>query len=211
VQKNIFQFGTDPWPDGVALLQLYAPVDLSLPANHQLAELISRWRDAVADDPINFVDDDDLHITLECVTDRIAAEIPAGERAALGESISRALKGVPVYDGWAGSCYCYRSGPLVDVSPAAPLTTEIHQRLRGAVQAVRGADSTGFPVSKAHISLGYGTTDTDTDPISKKLRPIDPSHAPLYIPEIQLVEVSIDQAAGKLTWETVQKFRLDHP
>ncbi|WP_429429165.1 hypothetical protein [Nocardia sp. GAS34] len=143
------------------------------------------------------------------MTDQVAGNIPAGERAALGDAISQALDGVPACLVQAGSCYCYRSGPLIDVSPAEPLTGEIHRRVRKAVQAVRGPESTGFPVSKAHISLGYGVQDVNSDPINKKLRAIDPSHAPLWIPEVHLVEVSIDQAAGRLTWETVQSFPLD--
>ncbi|NNH73719.1 hypothetical protein HLB23_28350 [Nocardia uniformis] len=208
MQSYTFQLGTDPWPEAVTLLQFYAPVDLSLPANHELAELISRWRAAVLDEPITLLDSDYLHVTLECVTDRVAADIPAGERAGLVEAVHRALDGVPAYLGRAGSCYCYRSGPLIDVSPAAPLTTDIHRRLRGAVQSVRGPDSTAFPVSKAHVSLGYGTATTDSDPINKKLRQIDPAGAPLYLPRVELVEVAIDQAAGQLTWETLESFPL---
>ncbi|MGW4126489.1 hypothetical protein, partial [Nocardia sp. NPDC004711] len=83
------------------------------------------------------------------MTDRVAADIPAGERVALGEAARRGLDGAPAYLGRAGSCYCYRSGPLVDVSLAVPLTgdngTSIHARLRAAVTALRGPNPCLFP------------------------------------------------------------------
>lgn len=48
----------------------------------------------------------------------------------------------------------------------------------------------------------------DSDPIGKKLRQVDPGNAPLYLPTVELVEVTVDQATGRLTWETVEEFAL---
>lgn len=209
VKRYEFKLGGRPWPGDAAVLHFYAPIDLTLPDNRALAELISRWREVIGEYPITLLDDHDLHCTLEVVTDKRAHEIPAVQRRQLADAARQALVGVPAYRGSVAGCLSYSSGAIVDVSPAAPLTTEIHQRLRRAVQAVRGPDSTQSIISKAHISLGYATEDADSDPIQKHLRTVDPSIAPLYIPEVQLVEVSVDKATGKLTWETVETISLD--
>ena len=159
-----FKLGTEPWPEGATLLHFYAPVDLTLPENQELAALVVRWREAIRHDPITLLPDGDMHCTLEVITDRHAAAISTAERKQLADAAREALIGVPAYRGTAGSCLSYSSGAIVDVSPAAPLTTDIHQRLRRAVQSVRGPESTQFPVSKAHISLGYATGHADSDP-----------------------------------------------
>lgn len=127
---------------------------MNVSINPELAELISRWRAVIADDPITLLGDADLHLTLEVVTDRPAQEIPVEERVELGDAVRDALQGVSAYRGRAGGCLAYSSGAIVDISPAAPLMA-IHQRLRSAVQSVRGPDSTAYPVSKVHASLGY--------------------------------------------------------
>ena len=212
VKPYVFKYGTEPWPEGVTLLQFYAPVDLHLETNHELADLTSRWTDAIRSYPITLLESSDYHITCECVTDRVGADIPDSERAELISAVRRELDGVSAYVGRAGGAVGYSSGVIVDVSPAAPLTDSdgpsIHTRLRAAVHSVRGPESTRFPISKAHISLGYATAEADSDRITRSLRPIDPNNAPLYLPRIDLVEVTVDQAAGRLTWTTVESFPL---
>lgn len=206
VKRYVFKRGTEPWPEGETLLHLYAPVNLTI--NPELAELIYRWRAVIVDDPITLLRDKDLHLTLEVVTDRRAQDIPSEERAELAAAVREALRGVRAYRGRAGGCLAYSSGVIVDISPAAPLMA-IHQRLRSVVQSVRGPDSTAYPVSKVHASLGYATQDADSDLIQKRLRTVDPNNAPLYVPEVHMVEVGIAQDTGMLTWDTVEVFPLD--
>jgi len=64
------------------------------------------------------------------------------------------------------------------------------------------------PAPRSSRFLGYATAEADSDPIMRSLRPIDPNNAPLYIPEIHLVEITINRATGELTWTTVKSFPL---
>lgn len=210
VKRYEFRLGDQPWPEGASVLHFYAPIDLTLPANTELAETISQWREAISEFPITLLDDSDLHCTLEVITDAPAQEITAAGRRDLADAARAELAGVRAYRGAVSGCLSYPSGALMDISPAAPLTSDIHQRLRRAVHAVRGPHATGFPVSKAHISLGYARADADSDAVQRRLRPVDPSCAPLCIPEVQLVEVRADPATGMLTWDTVEVIELAH-
>jgi 2'-5' RNA ligase len=187
------------------MLQVYAPVDLSL--NPGLADLIPRWRAAAGDAPVALVGDEWLHVTLEAVTDATAQQIDAGERRDLAAALRGAVAGIPVYQGRAGSALAYQSGILLDVSPAAPLV-ELHQRIRAAVHKVRGKASTAFRVGKPHVSLGYATADADSDPLQRALRAVDPNGAPLRLAEVALVEVRIDQRTGQLAWDTLDIIAL---
>ncbi|MEV6602796.1 hypothetical protein [Kutzneria sp. NPDC051319] len=200
-----FRYGAEPWPPGITTLQVYAPVDLAL--NAELARLISRWRDVLSGAPIGLVDDQWLHTTLEMISDGPGGEIGADERTELADAIRVALAETPVYGGRAGSALAYESGAMIDISPAAPLV-EAHRRIRRAVHAVRGPGATGYAVPKPHISLGYATAEADSDAWQGKLRQIDPNGAPLVLPEIHLVEVGVDQAAGQLWWTEVARFPL---
>src|SRR5205823_5166043 len=148
-----------------------------------------------------------LHVTLDMVSDAPAGDITVDGRRALADSIRQALAGALAYRGRAGSALAYRSGCVVDVSPAAPLV-ELRQRLRRAIHAVRGPDSTGFRVSKPHISLGYATGSADSDLYQSRLRQVDPNGAPLRLAEVRLVEVGVDQASSRLWWNTVESVAL---
>jgi 2'-5' RNA ligase len=208
VERFEFRYGSAPWPAGVSALQIYAPLNLA--QNSVLAGLLPRWRAALTGAPVALVPDDQLHITLDMVTDAPAGDIPAHERAQLVDVLAAVAAGRPAYRGHAGGALAYTSGAVVDVSPAEPLR-QLHLVLRRAIHAVRGPDSTGYRVPKAHISIAYAKAAADSDRYQSRLRQVDPNGAPLHLDEVQLVEVGVDQAAGQLRWTTVASFPLAKP
>lgn len=208
MKRYVFMYGDQPWPPGITTLQLYAPVSLEL--NPELAELLPRWRAALDGAPVWLVEDEHLHVTLDMVSDAPAGEITSDERRALAASLRQAVAEFPVYRGRAGGCLSYSSGAVVDVSPAEPLR-RLHLALRRAIHAVRGPDSTGYRVPKAHISVAYASATADSDFYQSRLRQVDPNGAPLQLDEVQLVEVGVDQTTGRLEWTTVESFTLAKP
>lgn len=202
-----FGLGTLDWPDD-SVLHVYAPIDLDL--NPDLAVLISRCRQAVADDPIRLVDDATLHITVDALTDPLGSALDDTARNELADAIRLALADAAAYRGYAAGCLSTSSGAVINVSPAQPLT-DLHHRVRGAVHSLHGPASTASTPSKAHVSLGYCWQEVDSDLVQRHLRAVDPSHAPLHIDELQLVEVRADTATGTLTWDMLDRFPLRRP
>lgn len=204
----MFMYGAEPWPEGITTLQLYAPVDLTL--NPELAELLPRWRAALDGAPVGLVQDKDLHVTLDMISDAPGGNITPAERTALADTIRHALVDMPAYRGRIGGALAYRSGAVLDISPAEPLR-HLHMTLRRAIHEVRGPDSTKFQPSKAHVSLAYATGTANSDIYQSKLRKIDPNNAPLRLDEVQLVELNMDHDAGQVWWTTVASFPLAKP
>jgi 2'-5' RNA ligase len=200
VKPQVFEFGSAPWPDGLTVLQVYAPVMLR--ANSELAGLVIRWRAALHGAPLALVSDDQLHITLDVVADRPAGEVSAQERATLAAALQDRLTGWPCYHGSAGSALAYSSGAVVDISPAEPLV-RLGREVRTVLQDVRGPASATWRQAKPHISLGYARELADSDPWQRALRQVDPNHAPLYLDEVHLVEVQANSATKELTWGSV--------
>ena len=202
-----YEFGLAgrPWPTGASVLHVYAGVDFTL--NPELAQLISRWREAIEADPIRPLADDALHITIDAITDTTASQVSAEERRELSNAIRTAVASAPVYRGFAAGCLSTSSGAVVNISPAQPLT-ELHYRVRAAIKDLRGPAAVQAAVSKAHISLGYCHQEVDSDVVQRHLRAVDPSHAPVVIDALQLVDVHADTATGDLAWHTVDTFPL---
>jgi len=84
----------------------------------------------------------------------------------------------------------------------------LHLALRRAIHAVRGPHSTGFRVSKAHVSLAYANASANSDLYQSRLRQVDPNSAALRLEEVHLVEVAVDHATGQLRWTTLESFTL---
>lgn len=204
----MFMYGAEPWPEGITTLQLYAPVDLS--ANPELAELLPRWRTALDGAPVGLVQDKDLHVTLDMISDAPGGDITAAERTALAEAIREALVNEPAYRGRIGGALAYRSGAILDISPAEPIR-KLHLALRRAIHTVRGPNSTQYRVPKAHVSIAYATGTANSDDYQSKLRQVDPNNAPLRLDEVQLVELNMDHQAGQVWWTTVACFPLAKP
>lgn len=66
-----------------------------------------------------------------------------------------------------------------------------------------GEDACTWPQAKPHISTHYCWEATDSDPWARKLRKIDPNHAPLTIASVSLLDVRPDNATKRLEWTAV--------
>lgn len=144
------------------------------------------------------------------VSDAPGGDITAAERTALAEAIRHELVSTPAYRGRISGALAYRSGAILDISPAEPLR-QLHLVLRRAIHSVRGPNSTRYRVPKAHASIAYAIGTANSDDYQSKLRQVDPNNAPLRLDEVQLVELSMDHQAGQVWWTTVASFPLANP
>ena len=205
MQPQRFEFGDQPWPAGCGVLQVYALVDLA--ANPELAELVDQAQTAMHGAPVTLVDDDVLHVTLDVVAGVTAQQVPPADREQLAGALRARLADVPAYQGFAGSPIAYVSGPILDISPAGPLVRVQHE-VRDVLRAVRGEAACTWRQAKPHLSLGYCHTAADSDPWARRLRRIDPNHAPLAITSVAVVEVQPDEDTKRLEWTVVESVAL---
>lgn len=195
-----FQFGDQPWPEGKGVLQVYAPVDLSI--NPELAEMVGKCRAAMQGAPVTPVEDRFLHTTIDVAAGITADLVSKTKRDELAAALRTRLADVPAYHGSAGSCLAYVSGFVLDTSPAAPLM-EVQSAVREVIREVRGEAACPWSQAKPHISLSYCYTATDSHPWQRKVRRIDPNHAPLRISSVTLVDVRPDNVTKRLEWHPV--------
>lgn len=200
MQPQQFHFGAQPWPDGAGVLQIYAPVSLEL--NPELAILISQCRAVTQGAPVTEVEDAFLHLTLDVIADVTAEHIPQVERDVLDAALRKRLADVPVVYASAGSPLAYATGVILDVGDAAPLRG-LQYAVREVIGDVRGPAACTWQQSKPHVSLSYCHTPCDSDPWARKVRQVDPNHAPLTIDSASLVEVRPDNATKALEWTAV--------
>jgi 2'-5' RNA ligase len=200
MKPHEFQFGDQPWPEGEGTVQVYAPVDLSI--NPEVAELVEKARIALEGAPVTFVKDDELHITIDTLAGVRTDQISQAERERLEATLRAELADTPVYHGTAGSSVIYVTGPIVDVSPAAPLI-KVQKKVRSAIFGLYGAPVCTFVQSKPHITIAYCHTPCESDPWARKVRKIDPAHAPLVITSVELVDVRPDNVTKELHWSAV--------
>ncbi|WP_172639076.1 2'-5' RNA ligase family protein [Streptomyces tailanensis] len=149
-----------------------------------------------------------LHITVDQITDRVGAAIPPAERQALVGELGKRLAGVEAFDIVIGSLMSYATGVIADVHPDEPFD-DLHTTVRAAIQAVRGADATGYPAKVPHLTLGYAADECDSDQVQRKLRnDVRPGHAPMRVEAVHLVDVTADAQAKTITWDHVATIPL---
>lgn len=146
-----------------------------------------------------FVPDHELHVTLDVVADRVASEISETERDTLLQTLRQRLAEWPQWTGTVGSALAYRSGAILDVSPAAPLAA-LAAEVRSVLTEVRGQQAGTYRQPKPHVSVGYCYEPADSDPWQSALRHVDPAHARLLLDEVALVEVRADPDTCAMHW-----------
>lgn len=194
----VFKHAEDLWPEGATLLHVYALVDLA--RNHRLAALIDGGRQALDGWPLTLVEDRWLHITLDQITDRAAEHIGDAERNRLAAALSMRMRAFAPFTVEVGSLLSYHSGVIADLHPDEPLT-DLHQAVRGTIRALRGDEAVRYPWSTPHLTLAYAHGDADSDEAQRLLRRVRPSHAPLHIDAVHLVDVTADNTAKTITWD----------
>ncbi|MEU6353595.1 2'-5' RNA ligase family protein [Streptomyces sp. NPDC047072] len=195
------RFQNGPWRDGARILHAYLLPDLSV--DHQLAQLTSACHQAMRPYPIVLLNGGLLHTTVEMVADTTADNITAAERQDLIEALRHRLTDTTPFQVQAGSPIANRAGALLDLTPDEPLID-----LKGSVQdafvEARGPAVLQHEGGRPHMSLGYSWDTADSDPLQSALRKISPSHAPVHVDRVHLVEVEFREHArgnGKSAWE----------
>lgn len=147
-------------------------------------------------------------ITIDQITDRPAAEISQAERQALVVELQYCAARLAPFTVQIGSMLSYHSGVIADVSPDDDLRV-LYEAVHAGIGRVRGDAAVGYPAQPAHLTIGYAHAEADSDVVQRRLRRVRPSHAPLYVDAIHLVDVSAAADAGRaVTWEPVGIVRL---
>lgn len=197
MQPMTFLHGSEQWPDGLELLHVYALVDLE--RNPQLARLIAAQRAALTDFPLACVEDQWLHITLAQIVGHSADNLSAPHREELVSGLARRLRDMEPVTVMVGSCLSYRTGTIYDLSATGALV-EVGRRVRGVVEEVFGPDADAFDTGVLHLTHAYATGEADSDQVQRKLRRVEPGHAPLAIDAVHVVNVRADNQQKTITW-----------
>ncbi|MFK0154324.1 2'-5' RNA ligase family protein [Streptomyces sp. NPDC090493] len=201
MRKFVPQFQQAPWRDGARILHAYLLPDLSV--DHGLARLTTACHEAMRPYPITLLNGGLLHTTVEMVADTTADHVTAAERQDLIEALRHRLTDTAPFQVHAGSPIANRAGALLDLTPDEPLT-DLKGRVQDAFVEARGPAVIQHDGGRPHMSLGYSWDSADSDPLQSALRRISPSHAPVHVDRVHLVEVEFREHArgnGKSAWE----------
>ncbi|WP_214104813.1 2'-5' RNA ligase family protein [Acrocarpospora catenulata] len=195
------QFQGRPWPDGARVLHVYALPDPGVDAG--VLALASACRPAMIGYPLAMVADDRLHMTIEMITDVTADAITPQERAELAAALSRQLADLAPVTVLCGSPLAGQAGVLLDAHPDDGVTA-LRERVRAAVRETRGPAAVQNDEGRPHMSLAYAYAEADSGALQSTLRRVSPSHAPLTISAVHLLDVAFHQRAqqdGQTGWE----------
>ncbi|MEV6927056.1 2'-5' RNA ligase family protein [Dactylosporangium sp. NPDC051485] len=169
-----------------------------------LAGLIGKARTVMAGYPaIAAVPDAWLHATVQMVTGRAGDDITTGQREALTAAVQHRLGGVAPFTVTAGSALANRSGVVLDLDgdePDEPWTA-LSSGVRDAITDVFGPGSTDYDPGPPHITLGYAHGPADSGEVQSALRrTVRPSHAPLHVDAVWVLDVIQDPARSEYRW-----------
>ncbi|MFD4814709.1 2'-5' RNA ligase family protein [Streptomyces sp. NPDC058418] len=139
-------------------------------------------------------------ITVDQITDAVGAGISPAARDALVEELGKRLADVEPFDIMIGSLESYATGVIADLHPDDQLAA-LHRAVREAIRTVRGDDAVRYPWGLQHLTISYAREEASSDDAQRILRRVRPSHAPLHVTEVQLVDVTADSTAKTITWE----------
>jgi hypothetical protein len=205
VEPFVFKHGTDRWPEGVNVLYIFVVPDLT--RDTALAALVHGGQSAVKELPITPVPDHWLHITIDQVTGAVGRSITQTERDDLAAALREELARVEPLTLTAGSMLSYASGLICDLSPDDGLT-DLHHRVRSVINTVCPPEACRYEWGVQHMALGYAHGKADSDQVQRLLRRVRPSHAPLHIGEVHLVDVTADHQIHQITWEHLARIPL---
>ncbi|MEU4113353.1 2'-5' RNA ligase family protein [Kitasatospora sp. NPDC028055] len=212
MERFVPKFQGADWPDGGArALHVYAVPDLT--AHPDLARLVGECHEAMAGFPITPMTGT-LHCTIEMIADTTSDKITDTEREVLVDALHRHLADVGPLQVTVGSPVANKAGGYLDLHPDGELVT-LRQRVREAISEVRGPGALVHTGGRPHISLGYAYDTASSDALQTALRRISPSHAPLRIAGVELLDVLWRQqprpgggTAWELSWEPVATIPL---
>ncbi|WP_274036231.1 hypothetical protein [Streptomyces sp. MMBL 11-1] len=96
---------------------------------------------------------------------------------------------------------------IADLHPDDQLAA-LHRAAREAIRTVRGDDAVRYPWGLQHLTISYARGEASSDDAQRILRRVRPSHAPLHVTEVQLVDVTADSTSKTITWEQLAAIPL---
>lgn len=201
-----------PWPDGARVLHVYVLPDPAM--DRDLAQLAAACHEKMEPYPIALLKGGLLHTTVEMVADTTADRIPADQREDLVAALRNHLASLTPFQVTAGSPIANKAGALLDLSPDEPLV-DLRGHVQNALIEARGPGVIQHDGGRHHMSLGYAYDAADSDPLQSALRTIAPSHAPLSVAQVHLLDVAFHHrarergpAAWEISWDPVAVIRL---
>ncbi|WP_030462545.1 2'-5' RNA ligase family protein [Kitasatospora sp. NRRL B-11411] len=201
------------WVDGASVLHVYA---LPRAEDGDFHRLAARCFEVLEPYPVTTTAGH-LHSTVEMIADTTSDNIPPAERDALTQALHRHLADVPAFEVLAGSPIVNATGALLDLSPDDHLL-ELRERVRAAIRETRGAGALRHGGGRPHATLAYAYDSADSDEVQSKLRRISPSHAPLTVDAVHLLDVTWQQrrqgdgrTAWTISWTSVATIPLAGP
>lgn len=195
------------WPSEQRVLELYVVPDLA--RDHDLAALVAGCRDVFTQFPATDkpIPDEWLHVTVQPINDGVAEPVPPQARQELIAKLATTFAATPSFTTQVGSVLAYATGIVADVHDDAPFE-DLVGRARTAVAAVCGTGAVAYDTLPAHMALAYANGEQDSDPVARALRRVRPSHAPMTVDAVHLVEVEQDPERCLYRWTTVHTFPL---
>lgn len=167
-------------------------------------------RNATQGDPLTHVGDEWFHITLYQLSQKPASEIPEDERQALVAALTEQMKAIAPFTITVGSPLPYASGLIFDLGPDEPLN-ELRAAATSAFEIVRGPEATTYDTGVLHLTESYASAEVSLDhfhQIHRRVRRVRPSHAPLHIECITLVDVVANDTEKTITWQALAEIPL---
>ncbi|MCX4826593.1 hypothetical protein OG883_43935 [Streptomyces sp. NBC_01142] len=204
-----FKAGAQSWQAGT-LLHWYVELDWADPRHQELSDLVTESNQALVEAgfPITPVELKWLHITVDQISVP-ADEITPEQRDKLVEEVSARIGGVEPFTVTVGSLLSYHSGVIADLAPDDELAA-LHTAARAGTRAALGDEACRYQWGLQHLTTAYAHAEADSDAAQRILRRIRPSHAPLHISTVHLVDVTAqtDTASKTVTWNRLATIAL---
>jgi hypothetical protein len=157
-----------------------------------------------ADIPVlSQVADEWLHATVHAIDDRAGDQIDRKQQADFIADLQLRLQRLAPFRMTAGSVQANTSGVLIDLDtdqPGEPFAVLSHE-VRTATAQVFGQDAIRRRAGPPHLSLGYATGPADSGVVQSRLRyVVRPSHAPMTVDAVYLVDVVQDVERSQYRW-----------
>lgn len=192
------------WPTGYTSWQTYLVPDLD--TNVELRDMIGRYYRVLQEFP--GVVPSPPHATVQPIHDeQPAAQIGQTDRDAYITAIGARAATIPAFEILAGPALAGSSGVVLDLYPDDPFQLLL-DGMQSAISSVGGPEAIAFDTRPAHLTIAYAIEYQDSGIITSRLRRSRPSHAPLTVGAVDLVEVRQDADRGQYLWDLVQRFPL---
>lgn len=197
------------WPDGPYLQVCVLP---DLDRDKALNTLIDGAQDVLDDFAgIALVPREWLHVTVQACLHQPAAAIPAEDRTRLAHNLAAVLSELPAFTVHAGSLLAGSAGVVLDMSPDGEIDV-LYDRVREVMREALGPQAAAKNSRPAHMAVGYCRSSEDSGIIGTRLRrDVRPSHAPMTVDAVHLVEVTPDPERCQFSWTPVLRIPLLRP